>query len=338
EIIEPTRHVGRLGLQGLLSPVPRHHAQTFSPSMQRAVDTALGSNRFEVAVGLQLDAAAYLARAAAAIPIVFEEAELSVLRDRYVAAESARTRVRNGLTWWKYRRYVRTLSRACALTTVVSEKERAMLIEIGGNPKRIAVVPNGVEIGSRPRDAVRLERVIYPGSVTYVANLDAVTYFVQDILPLLRRSVPHLEFWVTGETRGIDIEALSRAPGVVFTGRVADVTPLIAQSAACVVPLRIGGGTRLKILHAMAAGAPVVATHKGMEGLRLEPGRHLLTAENPQDFAAAVLRLLREPDLASDLANAAFDCVATDYDWKTICAQFSGLLGWVSRESKAERR
>lgn len=338
EIIEPTRTSGPLGWRGLFSAVPRHHVQTFSPDMQTAVDRALDGARYDAGVGLQIDAVAYLTHAAANMPIVFEEAELSVLHDRYSAAATPRDRVRNGLTWWKYRRYVRTLSRTCALTTVVSEQERARLVEIGGDPARVAVVPNGVEITRCPPDRTRLERVIYPGSVTYDANLDAVTYFIEEILPRLRRERPQLEFWVTGATNGVDVDALSRSPGVVFTGRVADVTPLIAESAVCVVPLRIGGGTRLKILHAMAAGTPVVTTRKGMEGLDVQPGQHLLAANAPEDFSKAVLDLLRKPDLARQLSNAAFECVSTRYDWKMIGAQFGELVERISREAKAKRR
>lgn len=331
EIIEPTRRPDRLGLRGLFSTIPRHQVQTDSPAMHGAVAKALADQ--DVAIGLQVDAIYYLTRAAARVPLVFEEAEVSVLRDRFVSAQSMRDRARHGLTWWKYQRFVRTLAAPCAMTTVVSEQERRRLIALGCDPARVCVVPNGVRVPSAGVDRPKLPRLIYPGSVTYDANLDAVRYFLTSIFPLLRRERPTLEFWITGETAGTSIADLARLPGVTFTGRVHDVTTLIAESTACVVPLRIGGGTRLKILHAMAAGTPVVSTSKGVEGLELEAGQHLLVADAPEAFAEHVLHLFRRPDTAQRLAAAAQERVRLHYDWKTIAGTLDDVLQQASLRS-----
>src|SRR5262249_51624534 len=134
-------------------------------------------------------------------------------------------------------------------------------------------------------------RMIYSGSVTYFANLDAVRYFAQDIFPLIRRARP-ASFVITGSTGDIDVSDLLLDGTVTFTGRVPDAAHLVAHSSVVVVPLRIGGGTRLKILEAMAVGTPVVTTRKGAEGLDVEHGENILIADSPDAFAKAVLRVL----------------------------------------------
>jgi glycosyltransferase involved in cell wall biosynthesis len=313
EAIPPTTIAGRrLGVRGLLSPVPRHYVQTESAAMHAQLAPLIASH--DAALGLQIDAARYLV-GYPDLPRVFEEVEVTMLR------ESTPPHVNYTTAPWDDVVEVPPLhpERGGAFdgATVVSAEEREQLRQIGCDADRIAIVPNGVEacVGEPP--GVRADRIIYPGSVMYEANRDAVRYFVRDIFPLIRRVRPDVSFWVTGATGDVDISELT-VPGVTFTGRLADVRPTVAESAACVVPLRVGGGTRLKVLEAMAIGTPVVTTPKGIEGLAVEPGRHVAVGTSPEAFAAQVLRVMEDVPLRARMIDDARRLVSDRYAWGPI--------------------
>src|SRR5262249_42734291 len=152
-------------------------------------------------------------------------------------------------------------------------------------------------------------------SITYSANLDAVRFFTSEIFPTIRRSRPDVSFIVTGSTGQVDTSALTLGGQVTFTGRVPDVGRLVGESSVCVVPLRAGGGTRLKILEAMAIGTPVVTTTKGAEGLAVNDDEHLLIADSPHEFAACVLRLMDDAALRERLATNGRRLIEARYTW-----------------------
>ena len=306
-------HRGPLGLRGLVSPVPRAYVQGFVPQMAARIDAAMPGH--DAVMAFEIAAAAYF-RQAGSVPMIFEGAEAAVIRDAYVSQTSHVPRFRRGLTWWKYSRFVRELCRRAVCTTVVSEIERQILERIGCDPRRLAVVPNGVDASDLdwPRGAAA-DRLIYPGSLTYFANRDAAQWFVESILPLVHRTAPDVDFWVTGAASAGTLPGAGPETRLTLTGHLPDVRPAIAGSAVCVVPLRIGGGTRLKILQAMALGTPVVATSKGAEGLDVTPGRDILIGDTPETFASHVLRLLRDRGFADNMAAAARALVRDRYTW-----------------------
>jgi polysaccharide biosynthesis protein PslH len=317
----PFKH-GRLRLGGLFSPMPRALVQTYSEEMQARVETALAGH--DVAVGLEVGSALYL-RHGTRLARVFEEAEITWLRN-HPGGDHVRRRARRALTWVKYRRYIRDLVANFDRTTVVSDVEREAMIGIGCDRGRLRVVPNGTVRANLARPPTpRARTLVYPGAVTYSANYDAVHRFVADVWPVIRRVRPDVAFLVTGSTRGVDLQSL-QADGVTFTGHVDDVRDVIAGSAACVVPLRQGGGTRLKIIEAMALGTPVVSTSKGAEGLEVTPGQDILVADRPADLAQQILRLLDDPALANRLAANGRRLVERCYTWDTIGAQLDVVL------------
>jgi glycosyltransferase involved in cell wall biosynthesis len=134
--------------------------------------------------------------------------------------------------------------------------------------------------------------LVFVGSLTYEPNVDALERFVADVLPAVRRAVPDAVLRIVGQGREPRVERLAAAPGVVLVGEVPAVSPELARAAAAVVPLRFGGGTRIKILEALAHGVPVVSTTAGAEGLGLRNGEHALIADTPDELAAACVRLL----------------------------------------------
>jgi glycosyltransferase involved in cell wall biosynthesis len=184
-----------------------------------------------------------------------------------------------------------------------------------------AVVPNGVDTGYfRPRAQAAPSKptVVFTGSMNHPPNADAAVFFCREILPLLRHRLPSVEVWLVGHTPPAAVAALADQPGVIVTGRVADVRPFLARAGAVIVPLRFGSGTRLKILEALAMSRPVVSTTIGAEGLNASPGRHLLVADGPGDFAAETLRLLSHPALAAALGRQGREWVEANYDWCRI--------------------
>lgn len=322
-IAVPSPPVASVSLRDQLQTVPAHFALSFSAPMRQHVIEGLAGS--DAVVALQARAAFHVAPLARRVPAVFDEVEVGLYHEMERQAPSRPAQLRRRLTRWKYERFMRRLTSQFDRATVVSGPERQLLIDAGCRPDLIDVVPNGTAIGPTRNSGVRARRVVYPGAVTYSANLDAVQYFISEIWPAVRRAHPELEFWVTGDTANVDLAPL-RADGVRFTGWIPDIERVVAESLACVVPLRLGGGTRLKILQAMALQTPVVTTTKGREGLEGVHGEHFLVADTPGAFAAQLARLLTDTTVADRMAAAARTLVETCCSWETVGDAFDRTL------------
>jgi glycosyltransferase involved in cell wall biosynthesis len=198
------------------------------------------------------------------------------------------------------------------------------------------VVPNGVDLDRYKDDfgAPEPGTLVFPGALTYGANFDAMAFFLNQVFPLVKARWPEVILRITGRANGVPVDRLPLDERVILTGYLDDVRPTVAQSWACVVPLRIGGGTRLKILEAMALGTPVVSTSKGAEGLEITPGEDILIADEPTEFADAVLRLLDDPVLRTELAANGQRLVREQYGWEQIGKKLSQLLHQVVRKHR----
>jgi polysaccharide biosynthesis protein PslH len=204
---------------------------------------------------------------------------------------------------------------------VVSEMDRKLLLSC--NPRlKIDVVPNGIDTQQfRPVPySDDNSMLLFVGNMGYRPNVDAVSFFCKQIFPLIRAKAPQAEVCVTGLNPAPEVLALA-GEGVRVTGTVEDVRPYYAQSAVCIVPLRAGGGTRLKILEAMALGRPVVSTSIGCEGLDVQDGVHLFIADTPEDFAAKTLLLLNEPYIRESIIQSGRELAEKHYDWDIIARQ-----------------
>jgi len=316
-------------LRGLLSGTPRSLVDTFSPMMARRIETTLAEGRTSLVVASQIGTASY-AQYFHDTPALFEEVELGVLYDRFKRAPTAGQRARYGLTWLKHRRYLYRLLPHFRACTVVSETERRLLATAVPNAPRIEVIPNAVD--GAPGASVTARRdpngLIFAGSLTYVANHDAMRWFLADVFPHICREWPTAHLTVTGDPGDA---ALEPTPGVTLTGLLDDVRGAVASASVSVVPIRIGGGTRLKILESMALGTPVVATSKGAEGLDVVSGEHLLIADDPRQFADHVVRLLHDRALREGLAGRARELVVQRYDWAVVGPRFAALVENVGR-------
>jgi glycosyltransferase involved in cell wall biosynthesis len=167
--------------------------------------------------------------------------------------------------------------------------------------------------------------LVFTGAMDWYPNEDAVLHFLTTTLPEVRRRIPGVTLAVVGRNPSARLRDAGKAVGVEVTGTVPDVRPHVAQAAVCIVPLRIGGGTRLKIFEALAMGKAVVSTTVGAEGLPIVPGEHYVQADGPAEFAQAVVGLLENPDRRRALGGAGRRLVEARYSWETIGRQFEGL-------------
>jgi len=167
--------------------------------------------------------------------------------------------------------------------------------------------------------------LVFTGAMDYWPNIEAVTWFAQEVMPRIGNAVPQARFYIVGSRPTPAVQALA-GPSVVVTGRVPDVRPYLAHAASAVAPLRIARGIQNKVLEAMAMGKAVVATPQALEGIDAQPGRELLVAEDAQAQADMVLRLLQDVALASELGSAARRRVAEDYTWAPNLARLEALL------------
>jgi glycosyltransferase involved in cell wall biosynthesis len=216
------------------------------------------------------------------------------------------------------RRYERAAVQEAALCLVVSETEKRYLEQFG--PRAVGMVPNGVDCDAYPaRSAVpNGPELLFLGTLDYSANVDAVNYLTTSILPRVESQDVRVTLVGRGAGRRIR-RHLRRSPvNIDLVGEVEDTKPYLDRARAFVVPLRFGGGTRLKILEAMASGLPVISTSAGAEGLGLRHGHDALIADKPVDFARWIDRLLEDDDFCRAIGEAGRATVEERFDWKRI--------------------
>ena len=184
----------------------------------------------------------------------------------------------------------------------------------------VEVIPNGVDVTHFHPDVTSEEQahLIYIGSMDWYPNEDAVSFFVEEVLPQIQNSVPDVKFSIVGGNPSASVQKLTDREGVVVTGRVPDIKPYFAEATVFVVPLRIGSGTRLKILEALAMGKAVVSTTVGAEGLALRDREEIFIADEPKGFAEAVTQLLTDSSLRRKIGENGRARVEQDYDWRNI--------------------
>jgi sugar transferase (PEP-CTERM/EpsH1 system associated) len=322
----------------LFSPLPRSLLETYSPQMETMVREALHRHAFDLVVASEIGpgicTAPYVA-GHTGVARVIEDLELSMIWNKVEAQRAWTRRARHRLTWWKLRRYAARLLAQFEGCTVASRQEQALLRSVAPGFEPLAVIPNGLDLEWYQPEAgwgsaaPIPDTLIFPGALTYEANFDAMAFFLRAVYPLIRARRPGTTLRITGRTDGVPVDRLPPSEGVVFTGYLDDVRPTLARSQVCIVPMQTGGGTRLKILEAMALGTPVVSTSLGAQGLEATHGQEILIADEPAAFADAVLGLLSNERLRKRLATNARALVRGRYSWDQIGKELDQFLRLV---------
>jgi glycosyltransferase involved in cell wall biosynthesis len=244
--------------------------------------------------------------------------EYDILKRTAGARTNVQRRVYNSLNWRKLRREEHTSWRRFDGVVLTSVRDESFVNrELPGVPTTVA--PNGVDVDEFTPVSGHEEpdTLLFFGAINYFPNHDGVVFFIDQILPMIRARRPNVRLRILGP--GANSEVLARAgDGVEILGMVDDVAPFIERASAVVVPLRIGGGTRLKVVESMAKGKAIVSTRVGAEGIDVVDGEHVLLADEPQDFADAVERVLADRPLAARLGADARRLVEDRYSWKSV--------------------
>jgi sugar transferase (PEP-CTERM/EpsH1 system associated) len=259
-------------------------------------------------------------------------------------AEQASNPVSKRLLTQQWRRMLRFEAAALArfdLTLAVSDADRRTFDRLypGSLTAPVHVVQTGVETDFFTPAPVAPEpaHMVFTGSMDWLPNEDGMTYFCREILPKIRESEPGATLSIIGRAPTPAVRKLGEIAGVDVTGRVDDVRPHIAKGAVYVVPLRIGGGTRLKIFEAMSMGKAVVSTTIGAEGLPVTSGRDVEIADEPSRFAHAVVHLMRDTAARRAIETAARQLVVERYDWSAVAQDFESALLKAAGLTSGER-
>lgn len=230
--------------------------------------------------------------------------------------------------WRLLRRYEGEICRAFDAVLAVSEEDRRALEEVSGEGRNFRVVPISVntdEVQPVCRVA-EADRIVTLGTMFWQPNVDGILWFVHSVLPLIRREKPDAALDIIGARPPKEVVAFGEQDRLIrVTGYVEDPLPFLERAGVMVVPLRAGGGMRVKILNALAQGLPVVTTSIGCEGIAVEHGQHVLIADTPAEFARAVVQVLRDRSLASELGRRGRRLIETLYDYRVACRPLDDL-------------
>jgi glycosyltransferase involved in cell wall biosynthesis len=324
-------------LRAFASRTPRGVVQGHAAGMERAVADRMAREAYDAILCEWLYVAPYAVRWANVARVLDDHNAEAAAYGRALRLEggSLAQRARGGLSWAMLYDFERRMVRAFDGVTAVSDVDAAHLRRMADDPGKVTTVPNAVDLETvTPWTGPRTPgQLVYPGSLTYEPNMDACVHFVREILPRVRREQPAARLVITGKLPPSVPSELRDDPGVELLGFVPDVRPVVGQSELVVVPLRRGGGTRLKVLEAFGVGTAVVSTSVGAEGIDATSGRELVIADGPDQFAQAIVRLLGDAGERDRLARAARALAERKYS----CAASVDVLDGAIHRAVARR-
>ena len=261
--------------------------------------------------------------------VLFQHNVETQVRQRYAQhASNPAAKFYFGLQVDRMLRYETDICRKAGHVVAVSDQDAEAFRKMGAT--RVTSIPTGVDINyfAPPADTKPpVTDMAFVGSMDWLPNVDGMQWFVREVLPIIRRSRPGATLTIVGRTPPQSIKDMERQdPKITVTGTVPDVRPSLWNSAISVVPLRIGGGTRLKIYESMAARVPVVSTTIGAEGLQIDPPADIRIGDTPEEFARQCLQLLSDVPARERVASAAWNMVAENFSWEQIARSFDSIL------------
>jgi sugar transferase (PEP-CTERM/EpsH1 system associated) len=315
----------------LVDPLPYAAGKYRSAPFRERLERLFEQQRFDVIVCDFLVPAVNLPRRLPCPAVIFTHNVESEIWRRH--AETKTALIPRLLYQTQYRRMLRHEARTLARfdgVLAVSDVDRATFARLypGAIREPAHVVATGVDteyFAPSPGDP-QSRQLVFTGSMDWLPNEDAMLFFCREVLPLIRAEEPGVRLSIVGRAPTPSVKKLAAGAGIEVTGVVDDVRRHVRSAAVYVVPLRIGGGTRLKIFEAMSMGKAVVSTTVGAEGLPVENGVHLLVADEPDAFARAVVGLLRDADRRGRLEEAARALVVERYDWSAVAGELETAL------------
>lgn len=334
--------------ENMVSPLPYFIKKYQSDFMRREVTRLTENGAFDVVVCDFLQPSVNMPDDVPCATVLFQHNVEAIIWKRHYEVQT--NPIKRAYLYAQWRKSVAFERKAClsfdAVVAVSADDRELMRSEYG--VERVADVPTGVDTefyrpGAAARDGTAAvetcgaHNLVFTGSMDWLPNEDAIQYFTTEIMPRVRAEVPDVTLTVVGRKpyRSL-VELGKRDPAIEVTGRVEDVRPYMERAAVYIVPIRIGGGTRLKIYEAMAMEVPMVSTTIGAEGLPVADGVELLLADTPETFAAAIVRLLKDKDFAKTLAARAAETVREKYGWSGVASAFGQVCEDAVRASQAE--
>ena len=329
-VSQPLRPLSRRLRDLVLTRQPDMGTRLGSPAFRSRLAFWLAQEPFDIVHVEGIELAPYLDVIEAARPrplVVFDDHNCEYLLQQRAFLTDLRIPARwpgaaySFVQWRRLCRYEADVCRRADHVLAVSEAD-AMALRKLVLGLEVTIVPNGIDTQTYRPEVSNLQppnsTLVFTGTMDFRPNVDAVLWFAREVLPQVRAEVPDASFVVVGQRPHRRLESLRSDPAVTLTGWVENSRPYIAQAAVYVAPLRMGGGTRLKLLEAMAMGKAMVATRMGAEGYPVTHERELLLADTPGEFAAAVVKLLRAPIRRSEMGRVARAFVERLYDWRVI--------------------
>lgn len=315
----------------LLDSTPYAIAKYRSPAYAARLETLLRTGRFDALVCDFLVPLVNMPGGRSCPALLFtHNVEAEIWRRHMETAANPLARRLLCQQWERMLRFERDALERFELVLAVSHADRQTFERLypGALRQPAHVVQTGVDTAYFTPDPgrARPRHLVFTGSMDWLPNEDGMLDFVREILPRIREVEPDTTLSIIGRAPTPAVRRLAAERGVEVTGRVDDVRPHVAAGSVYVVPLRIGGGTRLKIFEAMSMGKAVVSTTVGAEGLPVTPGRDIVIADDPERFARAVVRLLREADTRTRIEQEARRLVVQHYDWAAVARDFEAAL------------
>lgn len=316
-------------LFNLASPFPYAIKKYESAEMRRQIIERSNNQTVDVVICDFLAPAINVPRSLSCPSILFQHNVEAMIWKRHfeVQSNSLKKAYLRG-QWRKMEKFEKETCRRFDAVIAVSAEDRDQMREEYG-VDAVFEVPTGVDtefFTPSGKENIDPHNVVFTGSMDWLPNEDAIRYYTEQIMPIVRRSLPDATLTVVGRNPYPSLLELSRRdPAIVVTGRVEDVRPYMERAAAYVVPLRIGGGTRLKIFEAMAMEKPIVSTTIGAEGLPVTDGRELRIADTPETFAASVVELLMNREAAKQLGREAARVVRERFGWNGVAKRFAEI-------------
>ena len=311
----------------LLSPLPYFMKKYESAEMRREIARRVGGGAFDVVVCDFLVPSINMPAQVGAATVLFQHnVEAMIWKRHYEVQTNPLKKAYLYGQWRKTFGFERNVCRRFDVVVAVSREDRETMRREYG-VESVTDVPTGVDTDYfRPHGTQKCEphNLVFTGSMDWLPNEDAIRYFTTEVMPRIRQTLPDVTLTVVGRNPYPSLVELSRRdPSIVVTGRVEDVRPFMERAAAYVVPIRVGGGTRLKIYEAMAMEKPVISTTVGAEGLPVSDGAELLLADTPEAFAERVLNVLTDEKLARELGARASATVRERFGWEGVAARFA---------------